>query len=152
MKPKALIRFRTTKLSSAPPRSLYIHVSAIMATVSSMPPRYRVSTKPRGSTASSRRRACDTVNRPEGSGRHGLLMESSKTELDRRWLAKSKIKTLIQVHRITTGSRSRMAWGSGEGLVVKTGPERALKMPKAVSGMTMDLRSFRVVNHTVRMW
>ena len=45
-----------------------------------------------------------------------------------------------------------MATGSGHPLVVNNGPESALQIPKAVSGNTMDLRSFLVTSHTVRRW
>ena len=108
-----------------------------------------VMTKPIGSTARRRRRACVVVMRPEGNGRHGLLMESSMTEPVRRWLAKSNINTLTQFQRMMRGRRLRMVKGWGAWFVVSIGPDSALNMPKAVSGMTIDLRSLRVVSHKV---
>lgn len=37
-----------------------------------------------------------------------------------------------------------MAKRAGEEFVVRSGPERALRMPQMVSGMRIDLRSLRV--------
>lgn len=109
-------------------------------------------TKPIGRTARRSRRACVVVMRPEGNGRQGLLMESSMTEPVRRWLAKSNINTLTQFQRMMRGRRLRMVRGLGAWFVVSIGPDRALNRPKAVSGMTIDLRSLRVVSHKVLRW
>lgn len=70
-------------------------------------------------------------------------------EFGRRWFARSKMSTLIQVQRTTSGARLRILIAFGELFEVRTGPERALQMPNAVSGKTMDLRSLRVTSHIV---
>ena len=70
-------------------------------------------------------------------------------EFGRRWFARSKMSTLIQTQRITSGTRLRTLMAFGELFEVMIGPERALQMPNAVSGKTMDLRSLRVTSHIV---
>lgn len=40
----------------------------------------------------------------------------------------------------------------GDWLVVRSGPDRALKIPKAVWGKTMDMRSLRVKSQIVLRW
>ena len=102
-----------------------------------------------GRTASSRRLASHGDSLPAGIGRHALLMESSMMEFGRRWFARSKMSTLIQVQRSTRGIRLRILSASGELLEVIIGPESALQMPNAVSGKTIDLRSLRVTSHIV---
>ena len=71
-------------------------------------------------------------------------------EFGSRWFAKSKISTFNQVHKSTSGNRASTVMGSGDGFEVRKGPERALQIPNAVSGNTIDFRSFRVTSHTVR--
>lgn len=102
-----------------------------------------------GRTRRSRRLAWHAESLPDGIGRHDLLIESSMMEFGRRWFARSKMSTLIQVHRSTSGTRVRTLIASGELFEVRTGPERALQTPKIVSGKTMDLRSLRVTSHIV---
>ena len=102
-----------------------------------------------GRTASSRRLAWHADILPDGIGRHALFIESSMMESGRRWFARSKISTLIQVQRSTNGTRLRTLIAFGELSKMMTGPERALQMPNAVSGMTIDLRSLRVTSHMV---
>lgn len=62
------------------------------------------------------------------------------------------MRTLIQHHKSTSGSRPRIVRKPGEKFVVNSGPERALKIPKADSGKTIDLRSFLVKSRTVCKW
>ena len=102
-----------------------------------------------GRTRRSKRLAWHAESLPDGIGRHALLMESSMMEFGRRWFARSKMSTLIQVQRTTSGARLRILIAFGELFEVRTGPERALQMPNAVSGKTMDLRSLRVTSHIV---
>lgn len=70
-------------------------------------------------------------------------------EFGRRWFARSKMSTLIQIQRITSGTRLRTLIAFGELFEVIIGPERALQIPNAVSGKTIDLRSLRVTSHMV---
>lgn len=70
-------------------------------------------------------------------------------EFGSRWFAKSKINTFNQVHNSTSGRRPSMVMGCGDWFEVRIGPERALQMPNAVSGKTIDFKSFRVTSHTV---
>lgn len=70
-------------------------------------------------------------------------------EFGRRWFARSNMSTLIQVQRTTSGTRLRTLMAFGESFEVMIGPERALHMPNAVSGKTIDLRSLRVTNQIV---
>lgn len=70
-------------------------------------------------------------------------------EFGRRWLARSKMSTLIQFQRTTSGARLRILIAFGELFDVRIGPERALQIPNAVSGKTIDLRSLRVTSHIV---
>lgn len=82
----------------------------------------------------SSRRAWVGVIRLEGMARHGLLMESSTTELGRRWLAKLKIQRFNHVHMIALGSRNRTASIVGDEFVVRRAPENALARAKVVAG------------------
>ena len=107
---------------------------------------------PRGTAARSRRLAWQAVSLPDGIGRHALLTESSMMEFGRRWFARSKINTLIQVQRVTSGIRLRILMAFGEWFEVSIGPARALQMPNAVSGKTIDFRSLRVTSHIVLRW
>ena len=77
-------------------------------------------------------------------------MASSMIEFGSRWFARSNINTFTQVHNSTIGIRPSTVMGSGDWFEVRTGPDRALQMPNAVSGKTIDFRSFRVTNHIVR--
>lgn len=58
----------------------------------------------------------------------------------------AKGKRLIQHQKATLGIRPRMTEKSGDGFVVRIGPDRALRIPKAVSGPTMVFRSVYVKN------
>ena len=102
-----------------------------------------------GRMTRSRRLAWHAVNLPDGIGRHDLFKESSIMEFGRRWFARSKMSTLIQVQSTTSGTRLRTLIAFGELFEVIIGPERALKTPNAVSGKTIDLRSLRVTSHIV---
>ena len=151
MKPSALIRFRITKFSLAPSRSLYIHVSTIIATVSLSPPSHNEATKVTGITASKILLAWVWDSLLAGIGRQALFTESSTIEPGRRWLAMSKRRTLSQFQVRTCGKRERMVDSWGSHVVVSSEPVKALKIPNTVSGMTMDLRSLHVKSHKVWM-
>ena len=103
-----------------------------------------------GMMASSSRLSWQAVILPDGIGRHGLLTESSTMECGRRWFARSKMSTLIQTQSTTRGTCLRMLIASGDWFVVIIGPARALQIPNADSGKTLDLRSFRVPSQIVR--
>ena len=96
-----------------------------------------------------RRVAPGVVMRPEGRGREGLLMASSLTASGRRWLEKGKRRVLSQVQRRMWGTREPMDRRVGDLFVVMTGPERAPKRPKALSGMTKVFKSLRVKSRRV---
>ena len=70
-------------------------------------------------------------------------------EFGSRWFARSKINTFNQVHNSTNGRRLSIVMGCGDWFEVRIGPDRALQMPNAVSGKTIDFKSFRVTSHTV---
>ena len=61
----------------------------------------------------------------------------------------AKGRRLIQHQNATLGVRLRMVKRFGDGFVVRIGPERALRMPKAVSGPTMVFKSLYVKSHIV---
>lgn len=61
----------------------------------------------------------------------------------------AKGKRLIQHQNATLGIRLRMAEKSGDGFVVRMDPERALRIPKAVSGPTMVFKSLYVKSQIV---
>lgn len=54
----------------------------------------------------------------------------------KRWFASSKTKTLIQTKNATSGVRAMMEKTSADEFVVRRGPDKAPRMPKAVSGTT----------------
>lgn len=150
--PKRFKRFRTKKCWSAPPKSLYIQVNTISATETSIAPRYRVRKKTVGMMINSRWRACFKLILFDGIGRHGLLTESSFTEPGRLWLETVKSRRFSHSQVATRGRRLMMAKKSGDELVVMRGPDRALKMPKIVSGPTIDLISLQVKSQRVCRW
>ena len=71
-------------------------------------------------------------------------------EFGKRWFARSKMSTLIQTQITTNGTCLRMPVAFGDLLVVSIGPARALQIPNADSGKTIDFRSLRVTSHIVR--
>ena len=56
---------------------------------------------------------------------------------------------MSQFQRITCGIRYKIGSKEGFVLVVSRGPDSALNIPNAVSGKTMDLRSFLAINQIV---
>ena len=103
----------------------------------------------RGIPRRRRRVAPDVVMRAEGSGREGLLIASSLTASGRRWLERVKRRVLSQVQRRMWGIRETVDRRLGLLFVVMTGPERAPKRPKALSGMTKVFKSLRVKSKRV---
>jgi hypothetical protein len=77
--------------------------------------------------------------------RQGLLIESSRTELGRRWFARLKIQRFDHVHKNTLGSRSRSESILGVEFVVRRGPEIALENAKIVAGYIVVFMSLRVI-------
>jgi hypothetical protein len=75
--------------------------------------------------------------------RQGLLIESSRTELGRRWFARLKIQRFDHVHKNTLGSRSESILGVE--FVVRRGPEIALENAKIVAGYIVVFMSLRVI-------
>jgi len=85
------------------------------------------------------RRAVSGVTRPAGMGRHDLLRESSRIEDGRRWFEMSQIRRLMLIHRRRIGRREMVERRVGVVLVVRTGPERAVKRAKSVCGIVTHL-------------
>lgn len=61
----------------------------------------------------------------------------------------AKGKRLIQHQKATIGIRLRMTKKSGDWFVVRMGPDRALRIPKAVSGPTIVFKSLYVKSQIV---
>ena len=97
----------------------------------------------------SSRRVWVCVIRPEGRGREGLLRLSSRIESGSRWLARVSKRVLSHVQVTVCAIRASIDSSRGFGFVVTAGPERALKIPKAVSGMTKVLMSLWVKSQRV---
>lgn len=85
-------------------------------------------------------RSCVGPTRPLGPGRHGLFRASSAKELGSRWFARSKMRRLDQLNRMTMGSLST-TWNGLLAGETNALPERAPKMPKAVFGSTNVAKS-----------
>ena len=66
-----------------------------------------------------------------------------------RWLASVNTRVLSHVQVTVCAMRARIDTSRGCGIVVTAGPERALKIPKAVSGMTKVLMSLSVKSQRV---
>ena len=99
------------------------------------------------------RRASKVERRLEGSGRHGLLKESSRTEPGWRWLAISTRRRVSHIQTTTRGRRESMLVKTGAfWFVVRDGPDRVVRMAKAVDGTTMVLKSLKVNNQSVLRW
>ncbi len=96
-----------------------------------------------------RRRVWVVVIRPAGRGREGLLRSSSLIESGSRWLARVNKKVLSHVQVTVCAMWANIDCSRGFGFVVTAGPERALKIPKAVSGNTNVLMSLRVKSQRV---
>ena len=79
-------------------------------------------------------RAWVGVIRFEGMARQGLLMESSRTELGRRWLARLKIQRFNHVHMMALGSLNRTVSIVGDEFVVRREPESAPARANVVAG------------------
>ena len=106
-----------------------------------------------GMAMSSSLRAPRVEMRPEGSGRHGLLRVSSMTELGWRWLAISTRSRVSHIHAKTRGRRGTRSNKDGtDGLVVREGPDKAVRPAKAVDGTTMVLKSLNVKSQSVLRW
>jgi len=92
------------------------------------------------------------VSLPDGIARHGLFIESSRTEFGRRWFARSKIQRLDHVHSITFGSRKKIVYMLGVGFVVRRGPERDVDNANIVAGIKVVLISLFVMRYAVCKW
>lgn len=79
--------------------------------------------------------------RPDGRARQGLLIESSRMEFGRRWLARLKSQRLDHVHRRDDGRRKRIDMIVGEELVVRREPESVAAKANVVAGRTVVLMS-----------
>ena len=80
--------------------------------------------------------------RPDGIGRHDLLMRSSRMAEGRFWLLMLKGRRLSQIQRRMRGRRESSFvgdWG-----VLTSVRDRELQMAKAVEGKRMVLRSLAV--------
>ena len=146
------MKLRIRKCWSAPSRSLYQKSKSINTTLCFTPPMNTLETIDTPWAITHRNLAWFEERRPDGNGRQGLFSPSSWMDFGFRWLPRVKINKLIHVQYSTVGVRSRIARVLGDELVLRTGPERALRRPKAVSGPTMDLRSLRVNSHKVYAW
>ena len=87
------------------------------------------------------RRASSGVSLFEGSGRNGLLIESSMMDFGKRWLATLKQRRLSQFQRRTCGVRERIGMKCGVWFVVRDEPASALNIPTAVWVETIVFRS-----------
>ena len=67
-----------------------------------------------------------------------------------RWLARVNRSVLSQVQVIVCAMRVSVDVSCACGFVVTAGPERELRTPKAVSGITNVLMSLWVKSHRVR--
>ena len=123
---------------------MYAQLKIIKATHSPRPPKYRVEKKTIGMKTKRSRVACVGVSRLDGIGRHGLFIESSRTELESRWFARLNMKRFNHVQRTAFGSRKKIANIAGLEFVVSSGPDRALANANAVAGKTVVLRSLFV--------
>ena len=144
--PSALRMCRIRKWESPPLRSLYIYVRSTRMRCSLRPPRQSVARKVSGIAMRMRRCADGRDSRPEGIARQGLLIESSRIESGRRWLARLKMKRLSQVQRIAEGSREKMTGREGVvDVAVRWGPERAAARANEVVGRTVVFKSLLVM-------
>ena len=92
------------------------------------------------------------VKRFDGIDRHGLLSLSSSIALGCRWLLIAKGSKFIQTQRATSGKRLMTMRLLDGRLSMRSGPDKAVAIPKVLWGKTIVLRSLKVNSHTLYMW
>lgn len=97
------------------------------------------------------RRASSDVRRPDGIARHGLLMESSTTELGSLWFERLNIQRFIHVQTMDFKSLKRMVRESEIGSVLRT-PDRAAVNANVVAGRIVVFTSLLVMRNAVFTW